>query len=319
MGKRGDFDLKLWLLLVLILVSKVSIGQQKQVCVSFDDLPFVSYKLTDSTLLEDSFRNLVFALKSYKIPAIGFVNEQKLYENGMIINSRLELLNHWIKNGLELGNHTYSHKDYNTIPLSVFSQDILKGGIVTSKILQEKNKMLKYFRHPFLHAGNSKAKADSLTNFLLDHSYIVAPVTMDNDDYLFASAYEKSMINNDSILMLQIGHDYLTYTEAKLKYYERQTQKLFERNINQILLLHASYLNSCYLDSLVLLFQKNGYDFIKIDEALKDEVYKTEITRFGNWGISWIDRWALSKGEKGDFFKEEPTVPEYINRASNQK
>jgi hypothetical protein len=64
------------------------------------------------------------------------------------------------------------------------------------------------------------------------------------------------------------------------------------------------------------MFQKNNYDFISMDKTLEDDVYKTEITKFGNWGISWIDRWALSSGKKGDFFEGEPVTPDYIVRLS---
>jgi len=92
---------------------------------------------------------------------------------------------------------------------------------------------------------------------------------------------------------------------------KKQTEALFNRNIRHILLLHASFLNSIYLDSIVTLFKKNNYSFISLDEALEDPVYDNEITRFGNWGISWIDRWALTLGKKGDFFKDEPVPPAY--------
>jgi len=67
-----------------------------------------------------------------------------------------------------------------------------------------------------------------------------------------------------------------------------------------------------------LIFDKRDYKFINLQEALNDNVYKTEITRFGNWGISWLDRWALSMGKKGDFFKDEPSVPDYILKMSGQ-
>jgi hypothetical protein len=217
---------------------------------------------------------------------------------------------------LDLGNHTYSHPDYNTTSLCAYSNDILKGETISAKILKAKNKSLRYFRHPFLHVGNPKAKADSLSAFLLSNGYTVAPVTIDNEDYIFAAAYEKSKVNNDTALMRRIGNDYVIYMEKKLIYFEKQANKLFGRNINQILLLHASFLNSDYLDSLAGMFRKNNYDFVSMDQTLEDDVYKTQITKFGNWGISWIDRWALSAGKKGDFFEGEPATPDYIVRLS---
>ena len=56
-----------------------SYGQKKQICFTFDDLPMVSYGINDTIFQEGLFDNLIGSLKSNEIPAIGFVNEQKLY------------------------------------------------------------------------------------------------------------------------------------------------------------------------------------------------------------------------------------------------
>jgi hypothetical protein len=190
--------------------------------------------------------------------------------------------------------------------------DILKGGIQTRKELSQKNKSLKYFRHPFLHVGASKAKADSLDRFLTEHHYTVAPVTIDNEDYVFALAYQRSVNKKDKTQQKQIAVDYINYMERKVLYFEKQARALFGRDMNQILLIHANALNADCMDDLVAMFRRNQYVFITMDEALTDSAYSTPITVFGSWGISWIDRWALSQGKKGDFFKEEPSTPEYI-------
>jgi hypothetical protein len=155
-----------------------------------------------------------------------------------------------------------------------------------------------------------------LDNFLSNHGYITAPVTIDNEDYLFAVVYKRAKVKKDTFLARQIGHDFVNYIEKKLKYYETQFNRLFGRNIKQILLLHASWLNSDYIDSLAAMFKRNNYEFVSMDQALEDHIYKTEITVYGNSGISWIDRWALSKGEKGNFFKDEPETPGYIKELS---
>jgi len=183
-------------------------------------------------------------------------------------------------------------------------------------LLHEKGKLLRYFRHPFLHVGATKAKADSLDAFLKEHHYTVAPVTIDNEDYLFALAYHRAYSQKDTALMKQIGADFISYLESKLKYYERQSVALFGREIPQILLLHASLLNSECVNALALMFSKNGYSFVTIDKALEDPAYRSEITVYGKWGISWIDKWALSQGKKGEFFKGEPETPEYIKKLS---
>ncbi len=306
----------LFLILFSILTYVSSIGQRKQVCFSIDDLPTVNYGISDTAFHIEVTHKLIASLNKFKIPAIGFVNEIKLYENKSKdpIPFQVSLLKYWLENGLELGNHTFSHPDYNSVSLNNYSQDILKGETVTKEILKRNGNRLTYFRHPFLHTGNSKEKSDSLHHFLTSHGYTVAPVTIDNDDYLFALAYHRTKNKGDIQLMKQIREDYVDYMEQKLHYFERQSHQLFGRNIKQILLLHASLLNADAMEFLASMYQRNGYEFISMTEALEDEAYKTEITRFGNWGISWIDRWALSQGKKGDFFKDDPVTPDYIRK-----
>ena len=299
--------------LVFLLSALTMYGQKKQVCFSFDDLPMVSYGITDPGYQQQVMDRLVASLNKHRIPAIGFVNEKKLFDkNGTIIPFQVDILKTWINGGLELGNHTYSHPDYNKVFFAEYANNIVEGETVSKQILAEKGQLPHYFRHPFLHVGNTQAKADSLDNFLEERRYRVAPVTIDNEDYLFAVAYKRASVKNDTALMQLIRTDFVHYIEAKLKYYEKQSEIMFGRAIPQILLLHASLLNSDCTGLLAAMFEKNQYEFVSMDVALRDKVYQTQVTVYGNWGISWIDRWALSQGKKGDFFKDEPVTPDYI-------
>lgn len=302
--------------LFIFLLFASSIAQQKNVCFTVDDLPFISYGIEDSSYQTNLIQKLVSSFLKNGIPAIGFVNEYKLYSENKLIPYKRELLEIWINNGLELGNHTYSHPDYNNTNIKEFGEEILKGEKNIKELVLNTGRELKFFRHPFLHTGSTKEKEDSLNDFLKSHGYITAPVTIDNADYLFAAAYKRAGDKQDTALQEKIGTDYVLYMEKKLKYFEKQAERLFGRNISQILLFHASALNADYADSLVQMFRNNGYQFISLQEALNDKAYESEISRYGRWGISWIDRWALSQGKKGKFFKDEPRVPEYINEVS---
>ena len=305
--------MRLYLFIVLCSFSVLCFGQHI-VCFSVDDMPVVNYGINDTTYQGELFDGLVSAFNRNHIPAIGFVNEKKVWNEAGEITFQVNLLNRWINSGLELGNHSYSHYDYNEISCKDFTDDILKGETILRKLLLANNKQLKYFRHPFLHIGNTKDKADSLAEFLSAHNYTTAPVTIDNEDYLFAVAYHRALKKQDSALVKQIRTDFVNYIEQKVKYYEKQSLTLFGKDINQILLIHASKLNSDCIDALAAMFTKNNYEFISMDEALKDDVYNTPVTKYGKWGISWIDRWALSMGKKGDFFKDEPVTPDYITK-----
>lgn len=309
--------MRLSALFIMLFLGFSSFCQKNQLCFSFDDLPVVNYGMKDSCFQKNLMNKLINSLKKNEIPAIGFVNEKKLYNENALNLLQLELLKSWIDSGLELGNHTYSHPDYNSVSFQNFTADIMKGESISKKLLTDKGKSIRYFRHPFLHVGNSMEKADSLSDFLLEHDYKLAPVTIDNDDYLFALAYKRALDKQDSILMATIGHDYVNYMEKKIKYFEKQAYELFGRNMKHILLLHASLINSDYMDSLAIMYKRNNYQFVNMDKALEDGLYLTEITVYGNWGISWIDRWALSMGKKGDFFKDDPPTPGYIKKMAN--
>jgi peptidoglycan/xylan/chitin deacetylase (PgdA/CDA1 family) len=286
---------------------------QKKVCFTIDDLPVVSYSISDSAFQRSITTDLLNKLSEHQIPAIGFVNEFKLYADVNVIPFQVSLLKQWVDANLELGNHTYSHLDYNNASLNTYGKEILKGEVQTRKLLATRYKPLQYFRHPYLHAGDTKAKSDSLEQFLKAHQYTVAPVTIDNADYLFALAYHRAYVKKDNVLISRIGKDYLAYMEKMLHYYETLSVALFDRNIHHTLLLHANLLNAHYIGKLAHVYKRNGYAFIPLQESLQDKAYETEITRFGKWGISWIDRWALSQEKGNDFFKGEPAVPDYIN------
>jgi hypothetical protein len=300
--------------LVMAFSALLSFSQTKQLCLSVDDLPVVIYGAEDNCFQDQLSDKLISSIRRNNIPAIGFVNECKLYDAKGISSFQVGLLKKWIDSGLEVGNHTYSHPGYNSLSLKDYSQEILKGEIITKQLLKNKRLSVKYFRHPYLQSGNTKAKADSLSEFLTQHGYEPAPVTVDNKDYLFAQKYAGAKAKNDTTLMRSIGRDYIGYTEKKMKYSERLTKELFGRDIPQVMLIHASLLNADYLDSIAHLFIRNNYEFVSMDDALKDKAYKTELTACDEWGMSWPGKWALSMGKKNDFLKEEPVVPEYISK-----
>jgi hypothetical protein len=218
----------------------------------------------------------------------------------------------WLNKGFDLGNHTFSHPDYNHVSYSDFVKDIEKNESTLNKILAENKKSMVYFRHPYLHRGNSKAKADSLAEYLRKRNFVEAPVTIDNAEWIFAAAYDSVLKTKNERQRMSVGNEYITYMESKVKYYERQSDKLFGRNIRQILLIHANSLNSDFMPDLLQMFVNQGYSFISLSQALEDKAYQTADHYYKNGGISWLDRWAITQGKSKDFFKGEPVCPESI-------
>jgi peptidoglycan/xylan/chitin deacetylase (PgdA/CDA1 family) len=307
-------SLSILILLVAAWVPTTSGGPEPrrlEVAITFDDLPVISTLRDDKSWAEIT-NKLLTTFKQSKAPVIGFVNETKLYSNNELDPARVALLKAWLDAGLELGNHSYSHHSLNSTPLADFESDVLRGETLTRGLMAQRQKQLRYFRHPFLHTGRSVETRDQFVSFLHSHGYSVAPVTIDNSDWIFARAYDNARDANDPAAMKQVADAYVPYMEAKFTYYENQSFKLFDRQIKQVLLVHANAINADHFKDIVAMLQKRGYSFITLQDALRDKAYASPDAYTGPGGISWIDRWALTRGVPKDFFQGEPSTPEFV-------
>jgi len=284
---------------------------QREIAVTFDDLPAASNRRDIGTWKEIN-TNLLKTISSNRIPVIGFVNENKLLVDGQRDENRIELLRMWIRAGLELGNHTFSHRSLNSTPLEEFETDVIRGEQTIQSLLAEKGKRIRYFRHPFLQTGRSVEIKHQFEAFLSARGYTIAPVTIDNSDWIFARAYDNARDAGDQQAMKNVGDAYVPYMERKIDYWEHQSIALFGREIKQVLLVHANSINADRFDEMVRMLRKRGYQFITLDEALKDRAYASADTFTGAGGISWIHRWAITRGVPKDFFKGEPTTPDFV-------
>ena len=311
-------------LLVLALVfliasfSDAGVGAQKltspdrrTVAVTIDDLPVNSLR-NDITTQTNITRKLLQAIKLHRVPAIGFVNESKLVSNGQREERRVALLRMWLDAGLDLGNHTYSHPDINRVPLDTFKKDVIRGEEVTSGLLKAKGRSMRYFRHPFLHAGNNIETKREFEKFLAERGYRIAPVTIDNSEWIFARAYENALVRGDQQMAKRVAEAYIPYMDKKFAYFEQQSMALFGYEMKQTLLIHANALNADYFDKLAEMIEKRGYQFISLEEALTDKAYSSPDTYAGTEGITWIHRWAITAGKDGDFFRGEPSTPAFV-------
>lgn len=303
--------MRFWILNSLLLSSTLIYAQQKQVCFTIDDLPVVAYGNSDPFYQWDVTLNLISKFDKHKIPAIGFVNEGKLYRDDQLDSTQLDLLKMWFQNGYEIGNHTYSHMSYHKASLDEFKEEILKGEKISRHLEQEYNKELTYFRHPYLHIGETEAKYDSLNQLLKELNYTVAPVTISNEDWVFASAYARAEKENKE-LMSEIGEAYIQYTLEKVQYAERMSEGLFGRQISQTMLLHSNKLNADYMDELAAMFEENGYMFISLDKALEDKAYQGNVTQFFEYGRSWLEHWATTASKPDGFYEGYPKIPDWI-------
>jgi peptidoglycan/xylan/chitin deacetylase (PgdA/CDA1 family) len=288
----------------------------RSVAVTFDDLPAVAQGDRSVATYERITDGLLRQIAEHGVPAIGFVNEDKLRTEGQVDPRRVATLRRWVDAGLELGNHSYSHIDFHTTPVDAYIADVARGDSVTRIVMQAAGRRPRFFRHPFLHAGRSMEDRRRFEGFLAERGYRVAPVTIDNYDYLFAAAYDRAP---DSATRGRVADEYIRYMEAVTAYDEQQSAALLGREIPQVLLLHANNLNAEHFGRLAQMYRRRGYAFVPLEQALRDPAYASEDTYTGPAGITWLHRWALTQGKRGAFFAGEPTVPEWVQALSERR
>jgi peptidoglycan-N-acetylglucosamine deacetylase len=289
---------------------------QRMVAITVDDLPGAEpgtdHAIGNLKELERINRAIPAALRAHHVPGIGFVNEWKLQVDGQR-DARAALLEMWLDAGMSLGNHTYSHADFQITPLDRYEDETIRGEVITRALMSAAGQKEKYFRHPFLNTGPTAEAKSAFEAFLKDRGYRVAPVTVDPSDYMFNDILGESAEKKDKELGEKAKKEYLAYANLVFVYEELESRNLFQREIPQVLLIHDSDLNAECLDALLTQLEKRGYKFISLDDALADPAYATPDLFVGGVGISWLTRWKLAFGQKPDY-QNSPEPPKWVQQ-----
>lgn len=243
----------------LVLCAFQCMGQTREIAITIDDLPLVASKMNNPANQQRSterFAKIIQAFTDNKVPATGFIIA------GAIENGQWVFLEDFRKAGLELGNHTYSHRSLNQIGADKYIADIERADKVIAPLMTEP----KYFRYPYLAEGNKVSKPQ-VQQYLAEHAYTIAPVTIDSKDFDFNEQLYRIPYRAREKNLNQIKKRYLAYIwNATLK----AEKKANGRPVKQILLIHANLLNSYVLGDVIQMYKQNGYTFITLTEALKN-------------------------------------------------
>jgi peptidoglycan/xylan/chitin deacetylase (PgdA/CDA1 family) len=281
---------------------------RREVALTFDDLPEAFSR--DIATMKRNTTELLRTLKLHRAQAIGFVNEGKLHVPGEL-EARTEVLKQWVDAGMTLGNHGFSHLRLLTTPLTRYEEDVIKGEVITRRLMSGRQPYQLYFRHPYTSTGPTREVKAAFENFLREHGYKVAPFTIENSDYIFNQIYSDARRNNDTALMDRLRKTYLEYNDGQFEFIERLSNEMFGREISQILLIHANDINADCLDEMLKRLEARGYRFVSLDRALKDKAYQTRDDYVGSHGPSWVHRWTVSLGLKMKL-DQEPDPPKWV-------
>ena len=259
------------------------------VALTFDDLPTLS--LTDDTAYARATTlKLVKGLRRHHLPAIGFVVGDKL--EGADRPARQALLKIWLRAGYPLGNHTYDHESLSTTPLAEYIQNVERNEAVLRPLRGRRRPRIVWFRHPYLQTGPTVKIKRGFETWLSSHGYRVAPVTLENSDWMFALPYDEAVRRHDAAGVRRIRKAYLGYTAAVLPWYRKGARRLLGRRPDLVFLLHATRINADCLDGLTRVLRRNHLKPVSLEQAMRDPAYAIPDDRPDEAGDEWLSRWS---------------------------
>lgn len=286
-------------------------AQTRAVAVTFDDLPYQASAevLCDPDHAMTLTRDFVAMLRPLDTRAAVFVNEGKVCE-ARRADLLPALLNVWLDAGLDLGNHTASHINIHRNTVEAYLADVDAGAPVSRAVLAARGRTLKYFRHPYMFTGETPEKKAAIAAGLAERGYTAAPVTIDNNDWMFGAVYRQAEAAGDEALQARIGEAYVAHMAAVLDHWEPYSAELTGgREPAQVLLLHANSLNHDWYPKIHALYLERGYRFVTLKEALADPLYALPDDYVRANGVSWLHRWTFSQGRP---IRWEPEPPQWI-------
>ncbi len=296
----------LWLSLALWASASVAVAQPRTVAITIDDLPVAQSGAEACAVeyLEPHTRQLLQPFIERKVPLTAFVIGGKCPD--LSPQDRSRIFEMWREAEAEIGNHSYSHESFSRTPAAEYEADILRA----DEALREfTGKPLRYFRSPMLHTGATPDDRDRLQAFLPRHGYRQAPVTFDNADWMFSFLLAYAISKGDRELEKRIEDAYVPYIESVVAFFEKRSVEVIGREPAQIHLMHSNVLNARKSNELLAMFERRGYRFISLEEALKDPAYQLPNDYAQPNGISWLHRWSMTKGMPNS---GEPDPPAWL-------
>jgi peptidoglycan/xylan/chitin deacetylase (PgdA/CDA1 family) len=288
----------LWIVAALAVLQTIATqgtAPTRRVAVTIDDGPVVG-EMTDLPGFQRVSAGLIGSLRAGRVPATIFINERQLNVPGQR-DARAAVLDDWLDAGFDLANHTYSHPSLNEVPLWRFGDEVVKGEVIMRPLIERRGGTLQFFRYPFLHSGTTEEIHQGIVDFLEQRQYRVAPVTVDYADYSFAGVYRREQQAGRHDVAEKIKEAYLGQIDVGFEYAEKASVELFGYEIPQILLIHCNALNAETLPDTIARLRRRGYDFITLEEAMKDPAYQRPDS-FAGPGGSWLSRSATVMGKR---------------------
>jgi peptidoglycan/xylan/chitin deacetylase (PgdA/CDA1 family) len=260
----------------------------KKICITFDELPAAaSFADTQRVALNDA---ILETLREHEVKGAGFVV-------GSRIEGAYDILGRWLNDGHVLGNLTQNHVDLHQIGIENFIAEIAAGNEALEPMLSGFGQDERYFRFPYLHYGSTVEEKREVRRYLTAKGMLVAHATVVVEDFLYNLSLESAGRHADSAFLAELRNEYLGHVLTEVHRCERLAAEMLKRPCRHILVLRANPLNARFLGDLLDMLEAEGYAFVSLKEALKDELYTAPEAYFGGRGVGYLDMLRQSEAD----------------------
>lgn len=272
-------------------------GKNPEVAFTFDD---PTTEGGANLKWQDVNERMLAALAGNHLKAILFVCGKRVNKN-----SGEQLIAVWDRAGHLIGNHSYSHLNFNasgdsdgtrTVTLAEFEADALRN----EPALRSRRHFIRLFRFPFFKEGDTVEKRDGMRAFLHAHGYRIGRATIDASDWAIDGRLKKRAEAEPHADLTSYRDFFLQHIWERAQFYDSLAMRAVGRPVRHTVVLHHSPLNALFLGDLITMFRQKGWRLVDAEYAYKDEVYDRQ-PRILPAGESLI--WSLAK-ESGRFEKE---------------
>lgn len=238
-----------------------------QVAFTFDDLP-AHGPLPPGMARPEPVHSILATLKRENMPPVyGFVNGFRVAQYPY----QIHILQAWTAAGNPLGNHTWSHPEFDKLTVAQYEADITRNEPLLRKVSPHSD--WHWFRFPFLEEGNTVERREQLREWLTQHGYRIAEVSMDFQDYNWNDPYARCAAKHDQAAIQSLHNSYLDAADESIRVYRGVAQALYHRDVPYVLLLHVGAFDARMLPDLIMLFRQRGFTFVTLPQVMSDPIY----------------------------------------------
>ena len=242
-----------------------------QIAFTFDDFPAHGPLPPGETRL-GIINKIIAALQAGDVPpTYGFLNAKLLAD----LPADASVLEAWRRAGFLLGNHAWSHMDLNKHSPAEFEADVERNESALTKWMKDAD--WHWFRYPYLSEGDTAEKRQMIRDYLAKRGYKIATVTISFGDYQWTEPYARCMAEGDEGSLKILKDGYIAAADETAAYERKVSHALYGRDVPYVLLMHIGAATADMLPRLIELYRSRGFQFISLEQAEKDEFYRSSM------------------------------------------